>query len=309
MKRLWWSLVCVLALGIATGCDDNGTNETDAGPPDGGTQEPAPALKAAEGGELVDPDFSCEPTAPMAGDEATFTVQADDFFTGDPVEGLTVHFFPNNMPSSDQSCDAPCQSVTTNASGQATVMGNAGAWYAYRVLAGEGTSGGDPKDYIGVVQVNEISPEEGGNTTLNVVNTGTRNTILGFLSISQVEGTAVVTGQALDCQGRPLANARVRLFDANGEITLSNDTPTRSFYFASGLPAARQSETNTDGLYGATNITLPADGRVRVETWGVREGDTEPTIIGCEWVQIGADGITIINVGPKRSDGPTDCSM
>lgn len=317
MKRLWWSLVCLLALGVASACDNGDNGEMDAGRDAGGGGEdsgppPTPIVLATDGDDQVAPDFtSCQPrTAPAGSGDSTFTVTAEDFFDNNPVEGLQVQFFPDNTPSLDGTCTGTCQAVTTNASGQATVMGSAGAWYAYRVLAGEGINTGTPADYIGVVQVNEETPEDGGDATLNVVKNMTRNLILSLLGVSAEDDTAVVTGVASDCQGRDLANVTLRIFDSTGEIDLGfASTGPRAFYFdGNSTPSGRQRLTNTDGLYGAANVPLPADNTLRVELWGTLTEGGSPEMLGCETVQVGADGITIINVGPTRTDGPSGCS-
>lgn len=312
MTRLWWSLVCVLALGVMSACDGGPAPTPDAGPP-------APAVLATVrdgAGEVtqVEPDFSCagNRTQPAGSGDSTFTVKAVDFQDGFDVEGLTVHFFPDNAPTLDGTCTGTCQLVTTDAAGEATVTDTAGSWYAYRVVAGSGinVSDGSPADFIGAVQVNEEAPADGGDATLNVVREGSRNTIIALLGTSSEEGTAVVTGQATDCMGRELANATLRVFDSAGEIeTGFGSSGPREFYFnGMSFPAGRQRRTNTDGLYGTANIPLPSDNTLRVELWGATTENGAPEMLGCESVQVSADGITIVNIGPTRSDGPSDCS-
>lgn len=316
MKRLWWSLVCVLALGVTSACD-GGSTEADSGPPDAGAEE-APAILASvrdSEGELTDqvePDFDCAPTEPSGSGDSTFTVRAVDFQDEFGVEGLTIQFFPDNNPTLDGSCNAPCQQVTTDASGEATVTDTAGSWYAYRVIAGSGTNvtNGMPKTFIGVVQVNEEAPADGGSANLNVVREETRGLILTLLGTSAEENTAVVTGQASDCMGRQVANATLRVFDSAGEIEAGfASSGPREFYFnGDSFPLGRQRVTNSDGLYGTANIPLPTDNTLRVELWGAKTEGGTPEMLGCESVRVGADSITIINVGPTRADGPSDCS-
>ena len=312
MKRLWWSLVCVLALGVTSACDGGDTN-ADSGPPDSGP-EAAPVVTVDDGtGEQVPADFDCAPPSEPAGSgDSTFTVRAVDFQDEFAVEGLTVHFFPDNTPTLDGSCNAPCQQVTTNASGEATVMDTAGSWYAYRVVAGTGinVTSGAPSDFIGAVQVNEEAPENGGTATLNVVRERSRDAIIALLGTSSEEGTAVVTGQASDCMARAVSNATVRIFDSAGEIeTGFRSSGPREFYFnGNSFPLGARRSTNTDGLYGTANIPLPSDNTLRVELWGAKTEGGTPEMLGCESVQVGADGITIINIGPTRADGPSDCS-
>lgn len=321
MKRLWWSLVCVLALGVASACDGGTGSDPDGGPADetDAASDLGPEVQASvrdADGELteqVEPDLSCRTTRtePAGSGDSSFTVTAVDFQDGFAVEGLVVQFFPDNAPTLDGTCAAPCQEVTTDASGEATVTDTAGSWYAYRVIAGSGTNveSGAPTDFIGAVQVNETAPEDGGNATLNVVRATSRNTIIALLGTSAEAGTAVVTGQAQDCMGRELANATLRVFNSTGEIEtgFTSEGP-REFYFnGDSFPAGSQEMTNSDGLYGTANIPLPPDNTLRVELWGNLGGDA-PEMIGCERVQVASDGITIVNIGPTRADGPDGCS-
>ncbi len=319
MKRVWWSLVCVLALGVASACDDGGGGDDDAGMADSGGPGPTTpgvrvvTMRDSEGmpTEFAAADFSCigMPTAPTGTGASTFTVTATDFFTGNPVEGLTIHFFSDNTPSLDGTCTGTCQTLTSDAMGEAMAMGQAGAWYAYRVVEGEGIHMGTPADYVGVVQVNEDTPEDGGETTLNVVSASTRSTILSLLGTTAEPDSAVVTGQVVDCMGRQVQNASVRVFDSSGEIELGFvSTGPRAFYFnGASFPSGRERATNTDGLYGAANVPLPADHTLRVELHGSLEDGGDPVLLGCEQVQVG-DGITILNVGPVRADGPSGCT-
>ena len=312
MKRLWWSLVCVLALGVTSACDGGDTN-ADSGPPDSGP-EAAPVVTVDDGtGEQVPADFDCAPPSEPAGSgDSTFTVRAVDFQDNFAVEGLTVHFFPDNTPTRDGTCTGTCQIVTTDAAGEATVTDTAGSWYAYRVLAGSGinVASGSPADFIAAVQVNEEAPESGGSATLNVVRESSRDTIIALLGTSTEEGTAVITGQAADCMARQVANATLRVFDSAGEIeTGFTSSGPREFYFnGMSFPAGRQRRTNTDGLYGTANLPLPSDNTFRVELWGAKTEGAAPVMLGCESVQAGADGITIVNLGPTRADGPSGCS-
>jgi hypothetical protein len=326
MKRLWWSLVCVLALGVSA-CD-GGSTQADSGPPevDSGPEivpavlasvyatrtNPTTGREETYLAEQVPADFECTPSEPAGSGDSTFTVRAVDFQDEFAVEGLTVQFFPDNNPTLDGSCDAPCQEVTTDAAGEATVTDTAGSWYAYRVIAGPGTNvtSGSPSEFIGVVQLNEVAPESGGSANLNVVREGTRDNIILLLGTSSEEGTAVVTGQASDCTGRQLANATLRIFDSAGEIDAGfASSGPREFYFnGDSFPLGRQRVTNSDGLYGTANIPLPTDNTLRVELWGAKTEGGTPEMLGCESVRVGADSITIVNIGPTRADGPSDCS-
>jgi hypothetical protein len=321
MKR-WWILGCVLALGLGlTACDDD---DDDMMMEDGGTtpeEDAGDTMPMTMGVLAADPsggmvttspaDFACRGmnAAPTGGDAVTFTGLVEDFFNGMPVEGLTVQFFPNNMPSTDGTCADPCVEVTSDGSGNVELTAPEGGWYAYRVEAGEGLQAGTPADYIEAVQSNVVVPAAGGTENLIAVSSSTRNTILNLLGVMQEPGTATITGQVFDCTGLPVANAQVRLFDEGGEIDLgTGSTGPRAFYFnGDSFPSAPQRMTNTDGLYGAANVPIPANDTVRVEIWGALTDGGEMELLGCEETVAIADGITVINIDPLRSDAPAAC--
>lgn len=322
MNRRWTSLGCVLAfagLGLL-GCDNNppGTDSgvppgTDSGPSDGGTpMGGAPVGFGPMLMSLTAADYSCRGTvtAPAdSGGEVSFTGVVTDFFNGDPVEGLTVHFFRDNTPA--DGCSGTCAESTSSPAGEVTLTDNEGSWYGYRIVGGTGAQAGAPREYIEVVQINEATPATGGRETLNAVQESTRNTIITLLGVMSEPGTGTITGLLTDCGGEAIANATIRVFDSTGEITLGTGrSGPRAFYFnGDSFPAASQRATHIDGLYGAANIPIPADGIVRVELWGSLTDGGTAEMLGCETVNIIADGITIINVGPDRMDGPSGCSM
>lgn len=316
MKRTWTILGCALALGLGMVACDNSTT-TDAGVDSGGGGDDAgtPSTVAIGFGEsrdaLTAADYSCRGsvTAPTAGGDATFDVVAEDFFNGMPVEGLMVQFFSDNMVSLDGTCTGTCQAVTTAADGTASVTAPEGAWYGYRIQAGSAMVAGAPSDYIQVVQYNEPAPAGGGSATLNAVSMSTQNTITALLSVQQQPGNGIITGQLQDCGGENIANAHIRIFDSSGEIAFGTGRmDTKPFYFnGMSTPAARETATNVDGLYGVANVPIPADNVVRVELWGALTDGAAEELLGCESVAVVADGITIINAGPMRSDGPSGC--
>lgn len=314
MMRRFLTLGCVLALAFPlVACDggdepmDDAGTGTDSGPM---MVDLDPVGTGEVGMPLMAADFSClgSATAPAGGTDQTFTVTAEDFFSGEIVEGLTVHFFPDNVVT--EGCTGTCQTLTTDASGQASVTAPGGGWYAYRIQAGEATHMSLPESYVTAVQINEEAPTDAGNETLNAVRQSTITTLTSVLLINQQVGTSIVTGLLYDCNGDAVANARVRVFAGGEEVTFGRaSTGPKSFYFnGESFPNATQSETNVDGLYGAGNIAIPGDGQLRIELWGVLEEGGEMQMLGCETADAVADGITIVNVGPTRSDGPSGCS-
>jgi hypothetical protein len=308
-------LGCLLALGA--GCDGGG--ETDAGVDAGPPREPVQIVTGVdgEGDPIFGPaDFTCTGMAPTeTGTPVAFNAQATSFGTSSTVADLVLQFFADNAVPLDGTCGAGCTEVTTDASGIASVMDVPSSWYAYRVPAGSGTVGGVATEFVEVVQYNEIAPAAGGMGGINAVAATMQNSFILLLGATRVAGTAVVTGQAFDCMGEPVVNATIRMYDSAGEIPLMRLGPDYDevspfqFYFnGEQFPAPRQPDTNVDGLYGAANLAVPTDNVIRVETYGALEAGGAETMLGCEEVQVNADGITIINIGPARSDGPSGCS-
>lgn len=321
--RRWTSLGCVLALaGLGMwGCDNN--TMTDAGVTpgtDGGgggsDSGPPPATPAVGFGtslaSLTPADYSCRGmvAAPDdSGSSVSFTAAVTDFQNSMPVGDIVVDFFPDNVVT--DGCTGSCVEVTSDSMGNATVMDNEGSWYAYRLVAGTGTQAGAPREYIEVVQFNEEAPGAGSSATLNAVQAATRNTIVTLLGVMQEDGTATITGRLADCGGEAIANATIRAFGDSGEITLASTgrTGPHQFYFGdTDLPAVMQRQTNFNGLYGATNLPIPASGTIRIELWGSLTEGGASEMLGCENVPVTAGGIVILNVGPTRSDGPSTCS-
>ncbi|MBX3275573.1 MAG: hypothetical protein KF729_35260 [Sandaracinaceae bacterium] len=309
----------MLALAGVWGCDGNtgtdaGPGGSDAGP---GGSDAGMMMRAAVGSgpsraELTAADYACRGmrTAPSdSGDLVTFTGEVRHFQSRSPVEGLTVHFFPDNAVTPD--CTGSCVALTTNAAGNIEVMDNTGSWYAYRIVAGNGSIAGAPDSYIETVHFNAVAPAAAGAGTFNAVTGSLRDTILTLLGLQADEGTATITGALSDCGGATIANATIRVFGDDGEVVLANRGARgpRQFYFgSSGLPVASETSTNTNGLYGAANVPVPASGRVRVELWGALTDGGEAELLGCENVNVTPDGISILSVTPQRSDGPS-CSM
>lgn len=313
MTARWMILGLVLALGLA-GCDDDGTGDTDAGP--GGDTDAGPGEMGGpaigigdDPATLMPADYSCTPTAPAGGADVTFNVSATVFGgDGEAGVGLNVQFYPDNMVDVGGACAGSCITGATDASGLLEVTAPAGGWYGYRIEAGTGAVEGLDTEFITVIQYNEAAPDAAGDVDMNAIPASLRDQIVLLLGTSAVPGTATITGTAADCGGNAVVNANVRVFDSNGRVDIGFDADgPREFYFnGDSFPAGVQRRTNTDGLFGIANLPVVAGG-YRVEIWGSTVADAAPELLGCEQIEVAADGVTIINVGPTRSDGPSGC--
>lgn len=317
MIRRTTLLGCVLALALPiVGCDsdpdpvDGGGGGTDAGgETDAGmtTDLPDPVTIQDSAMMAVAADYSCvgTATAPTGGADVSFTITAEDFFDGELVGDLSVDFFPDGVVA--DGCTGTCMNVTTDASGVATVMAGEGGWYAYRINAGDGTRTDGMSPYAQATQINEVVPAASGNGTLNAVQTSTIATVGSIAGLVVQPGTAIVTGTAQDCAGNPVQNAQLRVFDASGEIEFGSATNgPRRFYFTGAIPNSMFTSSTDNGLFGAGN--LPTGSPLRIEVWGVTAAGGDLQLLGCEMVDPVADGISIVNVGGLRSDGPSGCS-
>ncbi len=331
MSKRWMILGVALALALV-GCDD-GDGGTDSGPPDGtdagppdGTDAGPPAGGPAVGkgmdlGALAAADYSClgMRAAPTAGAEVTFTGQLNSFSSGAAVADLQVQVYPANMVDVGGACGAGCQMATTDAMGQFSAMAPADGWFAYRVLGGQGTpGGGTPMPFLTTIQFNEPAPAAAGETVgLTTIDQGTRDSIVLLLGTNADPLRTTVVGTIEDCAGDPIANVDLRIFGSAGEVTtMTSGSNDREFYFNGGgamdppaatIPETRRRATNVDGLYGLANLDVPGDSAYRVEAWGSTTDGEAPVLLGCEQVQVAPDSVTIINIGPLRSDAPSGC--
>jgi hypothetical protein len=310
------ALVALVLCVTGAACGGN-TGGADAGPRDAGSQ-PFPELPPLEGFEQTPDeyapatlDYSClgMPTQPVAGDPVSTTFQLRDFQNAFAVDSTEVWLFSNNEIADE--CVPPfCQSVTTNAMGDAEVTLPSDEWIAYRVLPKTGLS--RMTTVFGVFQYNFQIPSVAGEAvTGNSVSGSTIDLIPATLGISRTEGLALIAGRIRDCAGGPVGNAVIRLFDPSGAPVLQGEaTDDPHFHYFSGatvrnLPNLAQQYTNRDGLYVLIQIAVTSDGPFRVEAWGNLDG--EPTRIGCEEARIFPDAVTIVNLNPVRADGPEAC--
>jgi len=256
-------------------------------------------------------DFACRgtQTAPEVGAPTTVNFRLAVFGQDGQVARQTrVHFFPDNVIR--DTCAAPdCQEFETDMNGLASgVTVNGGGWYAYRVV--ENTRGGTAATrHTDSVQYNEIPPAAGGEIEGNAVAFSTIDLIPLSLGLEREPGTTILAGRVQDCDGADVGGAFIRAFRADGsEILDVGETmsigPHYRYFRRVGEdsnPSNEQLFTNYEGLYAAMNIPVTAE-LLRVETWGRRSGDAAPVLLGCEGVRTLADGVTIINVQPLRSD-------
>jgi hypothetical protein len=294
------------------GCGGNGMSG-DAGPPDTGMPDSGmlaqrPAAVDTNGDRMPDgpPDLSClgMRTRPMEGDRVSFTAHIYDFQSGESStvsEAVDVDIFPDNVVTDD--CSGSCIRGNTGTSGDVMASGPQGGWFAYRVHAGTGTAPTTPVLTIGY---NRIVPAEGARINLPSVSSMTIGFIPSLFRRTRLPGTAIVSGSVTDCMGRGIMNAVLRVYRGDTELR-TGPNPTDFFigYFNdANVPDPRRTVTNLNGLYAAANVDFVPDMPIRIELWAVLEEGGELRRIACEEVRVFADAVTIISVGPTRSDYP-----
>lgn len=315
VSRLATLTGAVLALTFASAC--GGSNSR----PDGGSDAGAPPVPEldplaayAETTDEYEPrtlDYAClgERSQPAAGAPVSTTFQLRDFQNDFAVDQTEVWLFSNNEIADE--CVAPaCQAVTTDVMGDATVSLPSEGWIAYRVLPKMGLS--RMSTVFAVFQYNfPVPATAGGAITGNSVSGSTIDLIPATLGVSRTDGLALIAGRVRDCAGNSVENAIIRVYDPSGAPVLegdANDDPHFHYFNGSverNLPSLDQLHTSPDGLYVLIQIPVRAEGRYRIEAWGNLDG--EPTIIGCEAARIFPDAVTIVNLNPRRSDGPEAC--
>jgi hypothetical protein len=272
-------------------------------------------LPVASTGEMGDgtPDFACRGsrTAPTPGADIEAAFRLAVFGQDGQVARQTrVWFFPDNVIA--DACSGSCQEFTTGDDGTfSPVTVGASSWYAYRVF--ENTRGGTAATrYTDSVQYNELSPSAaGGEIEGNAVAFSTIDLIPLSLGLEREPGTTILAGRVQDCAGSDVGGAIVRAFRADGSEILDAGIDTsigpHYRYFRrigdDSNPSNEQAFSNYEGLYAAMNIPVTSE-LIRVETWGRRAGDAMPVLLGCEGIRTLADGVSIINVQPLRSDYP-----
>ena len=314
--------LAVLATGVAlTGCGDDDGGGTDAGggggTDAGGEVEDTDLPEAQVNGEKssTDPqlimggepaDFSCmgTRTEPAEGDEISFTLTVEDFQEGNPVPDACIEFYPDNVIDADNTCDG----MTTDDSGNVTVMDNAGSWYAYRIFPADGPT--PATTIVGSVQYNEPSPDMAGDTaTGNSVSQATINLIPTVLGFRRVEGTGVLAGTINDCNDDTVYGTRIRAYTADGTRIaegMAGSAPHYRYFDGEDFPNGSQPWSHVDGLFAAANLPADAAGTdIFLELWGKLSADGEPQLLGCETGKLFPDTVTILNIGPLRADGPT----
>lgn len=313
MKKLSTLAAGLIAVGlVACGGDDpNDPNNPDPNDPNNRMVTlPRTSIGSIDNPVERDSDFAClnMVTAPTrTASVVDFDLKILDFQEDDPTPGVEVWMYRDNVVDASACDDPNCVKGTTGMDGKVAVSGNPGAWFAYRVFGKEGPTKG--LTVKGSAQYNEKAPAAGGTADGISVSLKTLDLIPAVLGFDREPGTAIVAGRLFDCNDDDIYGAIAKIYDSSGALIVEGTTqaePHYRYFDGDSYPSARQAHTHVDGLFAIANVPVIGSATtVTVEIYGRRTMDAEPVLLGRERARVFADTVTLINVGPLRSDGPT----
>ncbi len=255
-------------------------------------------------------DYGClgAATAPSAGPAIDYSVELYSFGAGDPVRAVGVRLFADDTPTVD--CGPSCRDYTTSSLGAFPVTGPASRWIAYRSSARVGAT--MATTMVETLAVHVAAPSTPGIVLqARAVSLATLNLVPAAFGVKRVAGSPLLLGEVRDCRGEPIRGATVRLFAASGSEVIPGETlesPRIQYFDGMTNPDEAASHTAEDGLYAGFNLEAPGigGGSLRAEAWGVLTRGGPLTRIGCEQIELIADGASLLTLGPTRTDYPVD---
>lgn len=309
--RLTMAAAALSACNPAVMNTDAGHTGVDSGADAGGAAVPDLPAAVANGAAA---GLACLGTAtqPAQGQAISFTMDLQAFGQhGDHAPMIDLCFCGDNvvpleaLGSTAGQCGT-CQALTTDATGHVTVMGHTGGWYGYRVFAHSGHT--HSTTFLDSVQVNEVAPMAAGATVVgNAVSVQTQEVITAAELLTRAPGSYIIAGRFFDCANNDLSNVIVRAFHEDGSEVFAGESPSAphvAYFDGDENPDANATYSNTDGLYAVINVPPVGDHEaMRVEAWAFTgTGTGAATMIGCEVVEAFSNGVSIVNIGPQRSD-------
>ena len=243
-------------------------------------------------------DLTCLGTAtrPAGGAATAGVLTVTEFLPPSAATASTmVDIFSTNVIT--DTCAAPdCMTVTTDAMGQAMATLPAGAWTAFHIHPSAATAEVLAYSFPwtstagGMVSTNSFS-----SSTVTLVSTLLQRML-------QTATAGAISGQVNDCMGHHLANAEARVFHGTTQIVTGpacNHASPR-ITGLEGTNLTRDGLTGPSGTFVGANVPVGDD--YHVEIWGIPTAGSAPRLIGCEEGRVVAGGITVLSIGPLRSD-------
>jgi hypothetical protein len=256
----------------------------DVGPP------PPPPVTVSSG----TPSLACvgSVTRPAGDAFVAASVTVEEFLSMSAVVADTVDVADSAaIPSS---CAPACWTITTDATGQAPLIGAVGDWLSVHFHPTSTTA--DVRSY--------------GTTWTGapiVVDTFAPSTIATLAALFgrsvQTASAGVVVGEVVDCARQPLANVEPRIYVGTTRIltgALSDRTSPR-VGGVEGTSPTRNGLTGSGGSFVGVNV--PA-GAFHVELWGVASAGASEALLACEEGELVAGGATSLVIGMLRADYP-----
>ncbi len=282
------TIVCCVVVGLfSAGCSDDPAPATDAGTVTdrggGGTDTGARTDSGGGGGADAGPDpWAClgrVPPVMSMGTTVTIALAARHFSAGTPMVGLTV----KACARADIMCATPQSMGTTDAMGNATLMGTAGAngFDGYIEL-----TGGMGDNAVVPTRMFPNPALAGGMRTLNAsVIPQATFALLGGILMAQLNATSgAITFGVGDCNRGP----------AEGASVAASPMPmgARQFYTVGGLPNTMATATSMSGSGGFVNVPPGDYTLTSTRVMGMAR-------IGTVAVNVRGGYFTSVNVGPS----------
>lgn len=254
------------------------------------------------------PDYSCrqawDQDAPGGG---TITDGTFNFDYGGAIGTVVdVKIFPNNDVPYDLICTGSCFTRPTNTSGTTSTFslerGRFTSWATPTWTAAWG-------DVI-VPGVGYFTKSDGFSSygvRVALPSTTEIAELYASHSLTYTSDRSTMYGIVVDCLGRPVEGAAIRVFGETG-LRDESDPPVQWYIPASG--------TGVGGEWTAPagNVMLldmrPADPRgtlMRIEAWA-NLGTSTPQLVACEKVRVFGGTMGQMIVLPRRVGGPSDCT-
>lgn len=276
---------------VAPGTDTGPAGE-DAGPVVG-----LPVIATGSRMTPVPAMVGCATQMPMGGAPVSGTLAVSALgLSSTPVANTAIQVYTGAGVA--PTCAAPgCQSVTTDATGNATISLPSGGWFAYRVPTNAASVPGLGFFYT-------WGATAGSTTTVTAISSAAATIVAGQLNRELNATTAAVSGSVRDCAGESIANLQIRMFRGATEIISGTRAETMTPRIT-GVGDTAIPMPTTNGLTafeGRFAGIVPAGEDVRIEAWGVTTAGGSPELISCEVVSVEPSSVTVAVLGPYRND-------
>lgn len=292
-------LACLMAVSVGCGgstpAADTGPVGTDTGPGMTDTGPVTPPVLAVASPNTIELGCIGTATRPAGGASTMAQIAVTEYVSMQPITSTTIELYADDAITG--TCTAPnCVSGMTDAMGHVTLGALAGGWVGLHILPSA--------DSAEVLAYNQTWPTTAGATFATAgFSSGSIGLVSSLLGRTFQTATAgAISGQVNDCMDHHLANAEARVFRGTTQVVTgpSSDRTSPRITGLMGTNPTRQGFTGDGGTFVGANVPVGDD--YHVEIWGVRTMGGAEELIGCEEGRVIAGGITVLVIGPLRSD-------